>query len=439
MNLKENSISLFSKFINEELKKDELQDTKDGVKDGKPIETTKDSDKPVSEDPEEVKDPGLKNESDESYDSIADSKHKPAMRHDEVSYNGLFDAISIAEFNDEDVYKARKAQEILDNGEILDSWPIDMNPETGESESNGGQEFKVKYEGQIYIVQTDWENNAYTYIDYSEFMPEAKDRKFKVTTYKFSELSPEAKEKAKKSYYESVQYGCEQYEFLQENLTEILKADLKEAGIEYEDLEVLYSLSYSQGDGLCFTGKFKDNDFSVVITHRGRYYHSNSVDFQFYDEAGEEIEDNEEFKKWYKDECKKLEKEGYAEVEYIMDDKEFSELSDDNGWEFTEDGTIFNGVKGGVEECKKKKSKKDKESTKESVANEQTYTVIAKGITDEVTAKKIAQDKRGVVQKDPEDKEGKRFMVIVRQNESQIPKTLKVEYTKEGKAQISNV
>ena len=55
----------------------------------------------------------------------------------------------------------KKIQNIFDNGEIIEHYPIDYNPETGESESNGGKEFLVKYNKKKYLIQTNWNDEVF--------------------------------------------------------------------------------------------------------------------------------------------------------------------------------------------------------------------------------------------------------------------------------------
>lgn len=52
-------------------------------------------------------------------------------------------------------------------------------------------------------------------------------------------------------------------------------------------------------------------------------------------------EKEEALKKIYFDICSKLEKEGYETLEYRMSHEEFSQLSDENLYEYTQDGELF--------------------------------------------------------------------------------------------------
>ena len=163
-----------------------------------------------------------------------------------------------------------------------------------------------------------------------------------VSVYEFSELSKEAKEKAIKDWYE-----LEDYPFLSEDLTELLKIKLQENGIEEIDgLKLYYSLSYSQGDGAMFIGRFKYKDIEVKISSNSNHYsHSKTANFQYFDENGEDIDENEttkEFESLYHNICKEIEKEGYEIIDYRMTDEEFAEHCESNGYNFYENGKMAN-------------------------------------------------------------------------------------------------
>lgn len=160
--------------------------------------------------------------------------------------------------------------------------------------------------------------------------------------YEFKELSKEAKDKAKTTWYES-----EDYPMLGDNLKEMLGELLKEKKIkEIGETKLGYSLSYSQGDGLNFTGKFEWKKYLINITHSWRYEFASSSDIVIMDnESGEEINNKkieEQFKELYIGICKKLEKSGYAELEYRMNDKDFQEHCETNEYNFSKNGKMIN-------------------------------------------------------------------------------------------------
>ncbi len=162
-----------------------------------------------------------------------------------------------------------------------------------------------------------------------------------INLYKFSELSKEAKEKVIEKHYEN-----EEHPFLEDNLKEFLIAGLTERGIEFDrdDIKVLYSFSYSQGDGFCFTGKLTKNGILLKLTHNYRYYYDKSVEREFFDtETGEELDgefNEKDIELWtdYLALCKECEKQGYDELEYRMNDEEFEEYSEDNEYMYFKSG-----------------------------------------------------------------------------------------------------
>jgi len=162
-----------------------------------------------------------------------------------------------------------------------------------------------------------------------------------INLYKFSELSEEAKQTAIQKYYES-----EEYPFLEDDLTENCCELLREKDIDINNINLFYSLSYSQGDGLCFTGELKKDGITLNLTHNGHYYYAKSVNMEYYDADGEEIEEEnetaQELKSIYFDICDKLEKEGYSILEYRMNNEEMSELCEANDYYFLENGTMRN-------------------------------------------------------------------------------------------------
>ena len=162
-----------------------------------------------------------------------------------------------------------------------------------------------------------------------------------INLYSFDELSDKAKENAIEKWYEK-----EDYYFLSQDLKESLISLLNERNIYYQDIKLLYSLSYCQGDGLCFTGILEKNGITLKLSHKYRYYYANSVDMLFYNQECEDIEEEdertEELKNIYFEICEILENEGYSILEYRMNDEEFSDLCDANGYYFTEDGIMKN-------------------------------------------------------------------------------------------------
>jgi len=158
------------------------------------------------------------------------------------------------------------------------------------------------------------------------------------TVYKFNELSVEAKEKAIEKWYEQ-----EDFFGLTDDLEESCKDLLTANKVKLkEGLKIYYSLSYCQGDGLCFIGHFEYRNRDVKITHKGRYCYADSVTIDITDnddnEAAKGVYDD--FKAIYRDICKELEQNGYAAIEYRMNNEDFLEHCEANNYMFTADGEI---------------------------------------------------------------------------------------------------
>lgn len=160
--------------------------------------------------------------------------------------------------------------------------------------------------------------------------------------YTFDELKPEAKEKARAWYREG-----QNYPYLEEYMREQLEMYLKREGIEFTGTpNVLYSLSYCQGDGAMFEGHLTYKGQDVVVEHVGRYYHKYSKQFTWPDFVGEEMEQKEEkiataFEAVYLQICSALEKDGYAYIEAEDSDENVDENIRINEYTFTADGKRF--------------------------------------------------------------------------------------------------
>jgi len=182
--------------------------------------------------------------------------------------------------------------------------------------------------------------------------------------FTFSELNSDAQHTAK---------GCVlEYEREADWFSEDIVNDLLESfGIS--ELTPYFSLSYSQGDGLCLSGSISFNDllnekfrkiafagihhtqiksiaqylFRVEFLHSGNYYYSSSVNIT--DMCDNDVPDNQEaiiekvianIKKWYADFCRQWEKRGYMYFYEISDD-EMVEICEDREWFFTDKGKII--------------------------------------------------------------------------------------------------
>ena len=191
-----------------------------------------------------------------------------------------------------------------------------------------------------------------------------------VKIYSYSELDERAREKVKNDYMENLDSSI---------FTEQVIEDLREKGLE--NLRPLYSLSYCQGDGLCLYGSidfkeitnelknifyqdFKLSDYKVLkdlkkysqisFNHSGRYYHKYSVNIDIYIDGNLSPKSYENHRKvadkllanikeWYLNLCDEYEKQGY-DFFYGIEGDELQEYCDAMGYEFLQDGTLFDEV-----------------------------------------------------------------------------------------------
>lgn len=191
-------------------------------------------------------------------------------------------------------------------------------------------------------------------------------RVIETKVFTFNELSKTAKERAVEKWYEH-----ETYDFLGDDLCEELKC-IDKAGI-FEDAKLQYSLSNCQGDGLSFscninlenylkTTKLPNwkKDALVKLIYKiysigniGRYCYCSASDIGIEYNNSDYYEDRysclfelsknilDDIKDRYIKMCNHLEKIGYSIIEHRMNDEEFSELCENNGYEFTEDGKLI--------------------------------------------------------------------------------------------------
>jgi hypothetical protein len=172
--------------------------------------------------------------------------------------------------------------------------------------------------------------------------------------YKLEELPKEAQEKALEEHRKYTEYYGLSY-LLTERLQELLKDnkivdtnDTSKAGTK--PTNVLYSLSYCQGDGAMFEGDFvytyNGKEYTITIKHSGIYYHSNSKNIYVRDMEGEDVDEWEDVEKSLNDVyisiCKQLEREGYDFMEYEDSMESFSESCEANEYTFTIDGIMDN-------------------------------------------------------------------------------------------------
>jgi hypothetical protein len=163
--------------------------------------------------------------------------------------------------------------------------------------------------------------------------------------YSYDELSKEAKARALRDWNEDNNDDP----FLTSHLYNLVKEELDERGIKYavDTINVLYSLGYSQGDGLMFEGEMTFEGHDVTVEHRGHYYHSYSKtvtwgDFEGESKEGEEEAIAERFESVYHDICKKIERAGYDEIEYQQSEEAFIGACEANEYTFEANGEMRN-------------------------------------------------------------------------------------------------
>ena len=192
-------------------------------------------------------------------------------------------------------------------------------------------------------------------------------RTIRTKVYQFNELNDEAKQVAIENYRNN-NHEVEFDAFRESCIEQAI-----DTGFEYISLQ--YSLGYSQGDGLSFgaknctiieklilevlgTGKEKtanllsENIYFSLHANNGHYTYASKSDIDFYFDFPTTLQNTDNLDKLaekvldklqtiYMDLCKKLEKQGYSEIEYQNSDEYISENLISNEYEFTKEGNIF--------------------------------------------------------------------------------------------------
>lgn len=199
-------------------------------------------------------------------------------------------------------------------------------------------------------------------------------REHKIKLYKYDELSDKAKEKAREDWVNKG-FGWDNHD--SDQLTDTFKELLIEKGFE-KGVDVFWSLSSSQGDGVAFKGSIDvpkyiragklTKEFGRLIgkvearvDQRGRDTHWNSMTVEIFQDDGgagsigpkdwhpgaptrEMVVGFEEYLvQDVKDISRELEKIGYAEMEYKGSDEYLADTFEANEYEFTEDGKFWTG------------------------------------------------------------------------------------------------
>lgn len=163
------------------------------------------------------------------------------------------------------------------------------------------------------------------------------------TVYTFNELSDEAKQKAIEDYRDGLMFDSLE-EIMHEELTEVLLPKYK---IKPVEVDVHFSLGYSQGDGASFTGDIEWGAYRATIgkNHWGMYYsHAKSVDVKELNSLKTDKEAPD--KKWAELQAivqtigEELGKHGYTEIEYQSSDAVISDYLSSPDYEFTVDGDV---------------------------------------------------------------------------------------------------
>ncbi len=163
---------------------------------------------------------------------------------------------------------------------------------------------------------------------------------FSINLFDYSELSEEAKKKARNTYKANNDYYN-----LENDMIDFINQLLPEYEIE-GDATPYWSLSYCQGDGAMFEGSFYWKGYSVNVKHSGRYYHSNCKEIDIVDSSKDDSPDApkevyQEFEELYQEICKKLEKHGYSCIEYEDSEEFIADQFDCNEYKFLESGKVF--------------------------------------------------------------------------------------------------
>jgi len=137
-----------------------------------------------------------------------------------------------------------------------------------------------------------------------------------IKAYEFEELDDETREKiVQREIDRRRKHGDPSLpDFLKQTLKrEIENHDFLEQGDYGSDLELYYSLGYSQGDGASFEGSLEFTDeenqmWYVTIKRKGHYYHKNTMKVSTV-EAAAETEEHYNFEDMTRQEIVELEQE----------------------------------------------------------------------------------------------------------------------------------
>lgn len=191
-------------------------------------------------------------------------------------------------------------------------------------------------------------------------------RTIRTKVYKFDELVVDAQQNAIE------QYQSQNNEVYLGGFNEDCLRQIEEAGF-YDNIKIQYDLGYSQGDGFSFScdrietktllhifseilGEGKEKTAKIIIENcnfeckgnKGRYCFASASDIDYYTNCHCPNVDNviskvlDKLEVYYLSLCKKLEKQGYSEIEFQNSEEYISDYFISNEIEFTKDGQIFN-------------------------------------------------------------------------------------------------
>ena len=191
-------------------------------------------------------------------------------------------------------------------------------------------------------------------------------REITKTVYTYEELNDTAKERARQKYGMFDDHDAE-------ILTDAFEEELEELG--YTDADVRWSLSCCQGDGVSFTGEWSGAELRAICNRvyngdipkninriipfikvefrriDSYYAHARTVytDVDLFngdrDLSSRFIDAMTELRKSINvdriEVCGKLEKIGYAQIDWVESAENFAEMCEANEWEFYEDGEMY--------------------------------------------------------------------------------------------------
>jgi hypothetical protein len=154
----------------------------------------------------------------------------------------------------------------------------------------------------------------------------------------FNELSEQAKEKARQWWRDN-----NDYQFLEEELREFIAEEIKKLGFVVDDLDLFYSLSYSQGDGVSFTAKITKGLESYEVNRMpSNHCHKMTISEVYHETEDGEQTDEDELLKKMREIARKAEKIGYGYIEDENKDGNVDENILVNEYTFTLEGERMN-------------------------------------------------------------------------------------------------